>query len=125
MKKFKEYTLKINKNPCLYDAIKQKGTELGYHFYKYDKENLYWLYLNGNGETGWNIKDAFTHSHHYVNCEISIRDFFKLTPADVVIEPELFNFNFTYENIRGSSSIVGELYQSQIDEIEAIMEREL
>ena len=118
MKKFKKFYINLPTNKHLIDVVKSHIEHLGYkkHFCG-DDYDFVTTYSDGDYQICTGEKNGE---------QITLDEFFRLAPDDVIVEPEKVLFVFkTASNENGNIFYKKEwLTQSQIDEITAIMERE-
>lgn len=120
MKKFKEFKVRIDSN-ALKKACFYHAESLGLVKDNRSQPNDGYLYIC-NGEYG--ICADGSVKFNRVKYIMPLNEFFKLTPADVVVEPERYWVTLitSFQDFGKNKSC--KLNQSQIDEIKAIMERE-
>ena len=124
MKKFKEFKIDTH-HPDLSNAIQRKAFDLGYRWCgnSSDQNNMArFLFFNYQGGISYEFNDQeFFNSHEFK--ELSIPDLFKLTPEDVVVEPERFCVALEHNPCLGQKeTFQRHCTQDQIDRIKAIMD---
>jgi|GEM_PF-4391058 hypothetical protein len=112
MKKFKGFCVRTD-NKYIKKAVFKHAKHLGYTFWDEDFSLRKRVTFCSDG-------DFFSYDSP-VEKLITLDEFFKLTPEDVVVEPERWLYSFTLENHKGTDWKRKELTQDQIDRIKAIM----
>lgn len=117
MKKFREFCVKATEYLTIHQ-IAVKGIELGYKV-KRLVSNEKWVWFWSDGEM---ISDLEADEEEAcTNFEIiGDLEFLYLTPADVVVEPERFDFVFSRSDA-GFNPCFAKLTKEQFDRIKSIM----
>lgn len=116
--KIKQFTFCVAENPALLSALVRHGEHLGYRLcFSPEKiaHQCRWIHFYGTSG-GWD-RDTNCRNHG----DITIRDFFKLTPEDVIEKPEKFACRFNWEDEHTGNSYCQELTKNNVDKILEIM----
>ena len=116
MKKFKEFKVRTYGIKSLSKALVRHAQHIGYE-HDNDNDDYDWFWCGKKG-------DCALCNTAGKSMTLSLDEFFRLTPKDVIVEPEKTLWSFCQEEVRGVDLVRRKLTQSQIDEIKAIMERE-
>ncbi len=117
--KRKAFTIYVDKNPALLMALASHGEYLGYGLC-FNPENIAHKcrYIHFYGTSGGWDRDTNCSNHG----DITIRDFFKLTPEDVIEKPKLERWMFSQQECKGTDFKQELLTRDQVDRIKAIMD---
>lgn len=112
--KFKSFYIRVT-SEAMHKACYEHGLSLGYRQYD-DKHFSGALSFYRDGDFQATPQVCIDPS-----TQITLDEFFALTPEDVIVEPKRFNVCFSYNTPSDYSTVRDMLTQDQIDRIKAIM----
>lgn len=116
MKKFKEFYVQIPNNQELRGALLSQSSNLGYMRFKFPETEYCTYGFNGYGGVGANTGGRMSGISGH---KLTLEEFFALTPEDVVVEPERFEYAFYH--ISEKRSEIYRITKDQIDRVQEIL----